>query len=64
MIRPDDAYLKPFIDSLEKMANFNGEIKLKTGSLAIRIFLNSYLVYFGPQTDVPAAGKRASAETP
>jgi hypothetical protein len=36
--------LRPFIEGMEKTANFKGKLALSSGGLDVRVFLTNYVV--------------------
>lgn len=43
-MQQDENYLRPFVEGLEKTANFKGKLALPTGGLTIRVYLTNYMV--------------------
>jgi hypothetical protein len=42
------ASLKPFIESLDKTANFKAQVLLRHGALDVRVYLCSYVIFLKP----------------
>lgn len=40
----DGNHLRPFVEGLEKTANFKGKMALPSGGLDIRVYLTNYVV--------------------